>query len=66
MQDFMNKPIEQDGNAYKQHDYKQNIDYIHCCYCGKKLFPIANDTVIRNLKYKCRGSNCKRFVLINL
>lgn len=34
--------------------------WVYCPYCGKKLFPIGKNTVIKNWIYLCRKCG-KRF-----
>lgn len=66
MKDFMNPPIEPDGLAYVQRNFKDDKDYVHCPYCGKKQFPVQKNTRIENLLYQCKNSKCKREFKIDL
>lgn len=61
----MNRPVKT-NNAYIQYDNKTGKNWIHCPFCGKKHFPIEDDTVINNLKQKCKGSNCKKEFIVNV
>lgn len=37
----------------------------YCCdYCGKALFPVRPDTIIKNLVYRCKA--CKHDLKINI
>ena len=59
----MNKPETPTGYA----DIR-NFDgtlWVCCPYCGKKQFPVDKETKISNLKWKCKGSDCKRDFEIN-
>ena len=38
---FMNRPLPHNGQAYIQRDYKTGKDYICCPFCGKKNFPLT-------------------------
>jgi len=46
-------------------DKKIKKYWIQCPYCGKRQFPIGQNTKIRNLLYQCKGSSCKRHFLID-
>lgn len=36
-----------------------------CCpYCGRKLFPVDNETQIHKLRFKCK--HCKREFEVNI
>lgn len=60
MAEFMNPPVESDGRVYIQQNFKDGKDYIHCPYCGKKQFPVQEDTRIENLLYQCKNSKRKK------
>lgn len=64
--EFMNPPIEHNGEAYKQFDCKQECFWVHCPYCGKKLFPLQKDTEIKNLVLKCKNNKCHKKIIINV
>lgn len=66
MKDFMNPPVESDGRAYIHRNFKDGRDYTHCPYCGKKQFPVQEDTRIENLLYQCKNSKCKREFKIDI
>lgn len=66
MKDFMNPPVESDGRAYIQRNFKDDKDYIHCPCCGKRQFSIQKDTRIENLLYQCKNSKCKREFKIDI
>lgn len=36
-----------------------------CPYCRKKAVKILPDTKIRNMPYRCRGSNCRKEFIVN-
>lgn len=37
----------------------------YCCpFCGKALFPVAPDTKIRNLHFRCKA--CKHDLQVNI
>lgn len=52
--------IPDDEAGKKRKEY-----WIQCPYCGKRQFPIGQNTKIRNLLYRCKGSSCKRHFLID-
>lgn len=56
--EYMNPPEEPSNKAYIQDGWT------HCPYCGKKIFPINNETTIRNLEWICKNSKCKKTVII--
>lgn len=62
----MNPPEESNGHAYVEMDYKTGKKWIHCPFCGKKQYQIEDDTVIKNLRQKCKGSKCKKEFLVNV
>lgn len=64
MTEFMNPPVESDGRAYI--NFKDGKDYVHCPYCGKKQFPVQEDTRIENFMYQCKNSKCKKEFRIDL
>ena len=41
-ENFMNEPVDSNGIAYVQYDYKTGKAYIHCPHCGKKQFPVED------------------------
>lgn len=41
-------------------------NWYRCPYCGKKLFPIREDTEIKNMPYKCKDNRCGKEILINV
>ncbi len=59
-ENYMTPPEEPSNRAYLQDGW------LHCPYCGKKIFPVRSDTEIRNLEWVCRNSKCKREININL
>lgn len=40
--------------------------WVRCPHCNHKLFQLNETTMIRNLTYKCKGSNCKQLMRINV
>lgn len=61
---YMNPPQEPDKNTGKVfHDGKM---WVTCRYCGKRQFPIEHDTKIVKLPWKCKGSNCKKELEVNV
>ncbi|HJA35682.1 MAG TPA: hypothetical protein H9666_04225 [Firmicutes bacterium] len=38
--------------------------WLCCPYCGKRLFPVRPDTVVRKLPYKCRA--CRNEFEVNI
>lgn len=63
---YMNFPADANGQAYIQYDWKTKKKWVHCPFCGKKQFPIEEDTKIRNLKHICKGSKCKKEFWVNV
>lgn len=63
---FANKPLLHNGQAYIQRDYKTGIDWICCCYCGKRQFPLTPGAHITEQKFKCKGSNCREIFEVNV
>ena len=61
----MNPPVES-NEAYIQYDYKTKQNWVHCPYCGKKQFPIGEDTFIENLIQKCKASGCKKEFVVTV
>ena len=51
---FMNRPLPHNGQAYIQRDYKTGKDYICCPFCGKKNFPLTPGAHITGQKFKCK------------
>ena len=54
-ENFMNEPVDSNGIAYTQYDYKTGKDYIHCPYCGKKQFPVTD---VEKTYYRCKSKKC--------
>ena len=63
---YMNEPLPHNGQAYIQRDYKTGIDWICCCYCAKRQFPLTPGAHITGQKFKCKGSNCKMEYEVNV
>ena len=53
--DYMNAPLSHNGQAYIQRDYKTGEDWVHCCWCGKKQFPVTD---VKKNYYRCKSKNC--------
>ena len=64
LSDFMNAP-EQTHKSYLRYD-KQGLKWVSCPYCGKKQFLVNDGTKIINLPWKCKGSNCKQEMIVNV
>ena len=62
----MNPPEPHNGQAYIQRDYKTGIDWICCCHCGKRQFPLTEGAHISKQKFKCKGSNCHEIFEVNV
>lgn len=62
----MNAPLPHNNQAYVQRDYKTGIDWICCCYCGKRQFPLTPGVHITGQKFKCKGSGCKQIFEVNI
>ena len=45
-------------------DYHEK-KWVQCPYCDKLLFPVNTNTVIKNFKYICKRSTCKRTMNID-
>ena len=65
-ENYMNAPLPHNGQAYIQRDYKTGEDWVHCCWCGKKQFPLTPGAHITGQKFKCKGSNCKMEYEVNV
>lgn len=57
---YMTPPEEPKHRAYLQDGW------LHCPYCGKKIFPVKEDTIIWNLEWICKNSKCKKIVSIDI
>lgn len=66
LSNVMNPPESPDGQAYIQRDYKTGIDWICCCHCGKRQFPLTPGAHITGQKFKCKGSGCKQIFEVNI
>lgn len=64
--EFMNPPEPPYTGAYVQADKKTNVPWVCCPHCGSKNFPIREDTVIRNLPWKCKSTKCKKEFEVNI
>lgn len=62
---IMNPPLAHNGQAYISHD-KNNNPFVTCPHCGKRQFPIEKDTVIRNMSWKCKASDCRKKMVVNI
>lgn len=60
--DVMNPPVEPDGQAYTEKDYKTGKIWVCCPWCGKRNFAIGEDTRIEKLPWTCK---CKREFEVN-
>ena len=40
--------------------------WVACPYCEKRVFPISRSTQIKNLTFRCKGSDCKKVFLVNI
>ena len=63
--DVMNPPVEPDGQAYTQKDFKTGRIWVNCPYCGSRNFFVNENTRIENMPWKCKGSKCKREFEVN-
>ena len=59
-ENYMIPPEEPSNRAYLQDGW------LHCPYCGKKIFPVKSDTEIRNLEWVCKNKKCKKTIIINM
>ena len=64
--EYMNAPLPHNNQGYVQRDYKTGIDWICCCHCGKRQFPLTPGAHITGQKFKCKGSNCKMEFEVNV
>lgn len=62
---YMNPPAPPQGIAYVERD-KKGKWFVHCPWCGKKAFPIDEETRIKRFTFKCKGSNCKHTFEVNV
>ena len=63
---YMSAPLPHNNQGYVQRDYKTGEDWVHCCWCGKKQFPLTPGAHITGQKFKCKGSNCKMEYEVNV
>lgn len=61
---YMNPPESTNGEAYTR--YLGAEKWVFCLWCGKKQFPVAKETTIRKMKWKCKSSTCKKEFEINI
>lgn len=54
----MNPPEPWDGRALIKN--VNGKDYACCPFCQKKSLRIESNTIIKHLRIKCKGSNCKK------
>lgn len=40
--------------------------WVCCPQCGRKAFPVENNTEIRNFTYQCKESRCKLLYKVNV
>lgn len=40
--------------------------WLFCPYCGKKQFMLNDNTEIKDMPWKCKGSKCKKEFVINI
>ena len=55
MLDFMNPPEPPDGFGYTERDSRSKRLWMHCCYCGKKAFPLDGEMNIDGVEWVCKG-----------
>ena len=53
--DFMNPPEPPDGFGYTERDSRSKRLWMHCCYCGKKAFPLDGEMNIDGVEWVCKG-----------
>lgn len=63
---YMSAPLPHNNQGYVQRDYKTGEDWVHCCWCGKKQFPLTPGAYITGQKFKCKGSGCKQIFEANI
>lgn len=56
---YMTPPEEPSNRAYLQDGW------LRCPYCGKKILPVKEDTIIWNLELVCKNSKCKKVIQIH-
>ena len=39
--------------------------WVTCPHCGKKQFPVSEDTTIINLTWRCRHTQCRQSFTVN-
>lgn len=64
--DCMNPPEPPDGFGYVEADERSHRRWVHCCYCGKKAFPIETTTKISDLEWLCQNNKCKKTFKVNI
>lgn len=65
MTGYMNPPEPSGNQAYIQKDSKTGIIWVHCPKCGKRNFIVREDTIIKNLPWKCKASDCRKDFEVN-
>ena len=48
---YTERTVDKNGNRRK---------WVCCPYCGKHAFYVWDNTMIDNLPFRCKGSNCKK------
>ena len=61
--DVMNPPVEPDGQAYTEKDFKTGRMWVCCPFCGKRNLSVDEDTKIQKLRMTCK---CKREFEVNI
>lgn len=57
MKEFMNEPLPLSDVAYI--GVRGKDKWICCPHCDKPQFKIQDNTIIRNLEFKCKSTKCK-------
>ena len=57
LENFMNEPVDNNGIAYVQYDYKTEKNYINCPHCGKKQIPVTD---VKKNHYRCKSKKCEK------
>lgn len=43
----------------------QGQKWVYCPWCDKKHFPLNEEAIIKDFRYQCRNSKCKKIFIVN-
>lgn len=62
--EYMNEPVK-GGDMAKIEDH-DGVLWVHCPYCGRKVFPVGANTTIHEFFYQCPKKDCKQLFEVNI